>query len=118
METTIKATNKTPEIIINSETSEIFVKGILIPENPLEFFNKINLEIDNLLNKNSKLILALNLQYFNTGATKYLFELFKKLKNRNNVKIIWYYESDDEDIYESGKEFQSLTNIDFEFIEM
>lgn len=114
----IEAKSKTPEILIDESGSEIKLKGILVPENPTEFFNILNTEITDIYNKNQKLSLSFQLEYFNTGAAKYLYEMFKMLKGHNNLKIIWLYDADDEDIYESGIQFQELSEICFEFQEI
>jgi hypothetical protein len=42
-----------------------------------------------------------------------------ELKNTgNDLKIRWYYEAGDDDIYERGDYYASLLDTEFEFIEL
>ncbi len=47
----------------------------------------------------------------------------KHIKNRlfkkgAKVEVNWYYEEDDEDMFEAGEDYQSIINIPFKMIEM
>jgi hypothetical protein len=48
--------------------------------------------------------------------------VFKKLeaiyKNKNDVKINWYYEEDDEDMLEAGEDYESIIRVPFNMIEI
>ncbi len=39
-------------------------------------------------------------------------------KKGGTVEISWYYEEDDEDMFEAGEDYQSIINIPFKMIEM
>ncbi len=117
MDILFNSTDSTPEISIDESLSSIFVKGRIIPENPVKYFSMITDIILNYYKNAVFLNLTFELEYFNTGAAKYLFELLKKLNDKTKVKIFWLYEKDDEDIYEAGKDYQELTGLDFSFVE-
>jgi len=110
------ATAKTPEINIDTTKGKIELVGVLIPENPTVFFGELWSIIEEINKNCDYLEFDIKLDYFNTGASRYIYDLFKKLKDRPNCVVNWYYESDDEDIYESGIEFQQLSGLDFNFI--
>ncbi len=112
-----EASDATPEICIDTANKKISFKGIMIPENPVEHFSGLNLKLAELCKDMSDLTLEFDLEYFNTGSAKYLYELIKKLAAQVKLSIVWIYEADDEDIYETGKEYQKLTGLPFEFIE-
>ncbi len=116
MEKKIDAGTKTPEVTINSEIGLVKLKGVIIPENPLIFFGELDGYIDLCFKDSNSLVLDLDLEYFNTGAARYLYDIFKKLKQKSNISVLWHYESDDEDIHESGLEFQELSGLKFDFI--
>jgi hypothetical protein len=63
----------------------------------------------------------INLEYFNTSTAKQLIELFKiakKIKDDDfNVIINWYVDGDDEDMFEAGFDYQTLTGLEFNIIE-
>lgn len=117
MNTVIKATDQTPEIIINEEENTISFIGIMIPENPISHFAKISEIIMKRYNSDKDLTLEFELEYFNTGSAKYLFDLLQKFDNKSKVLVKWIYETDDEDIFETGKDYEELTGLRFEFIE-
>ena len=64
----------------------------------------------------------IQLEYFNTSSSKCILDVFKRLelihKKGNQVEINWYYEEDDEDMFEAGEDYQSIINIPFKMIEM
>lgn len=115
MKTVIEATNKTPKIVIDKSLGTVHLQGILIPENPIAHFEYLNPMIFDCYDASNSLTLEFDLEYFNTSSAKYLYDLLKQLKSRENIKIVWHYDSDDEDILESGQEFQNLTGLKFEF---
>jgi hypothetical protein len=114
----IEAGSKTPKIEIDSTNSVVIISGRLIPENPKIFFEDLTNIVNEVYENNGKILLNFKFEYFNTGAAKYLYEFFKNIKQKNSVNIVWEYEADDEDIYESGKEFSELTGLNFEFKEV
>src|SRR5574344_796942 len=118
MKTIIETTNKSPEVIADEEKSQIEIKGVIIPENPHDFFDLLNNYIDNTYSLHNKIELIFKLDYFNTSSAKFLFDLLKKISINKNLTISWYYEKDDEDIYDSGKEFENLISAKFNFIEI
>jgi hypothetical protein len=60
-------------------------------------------------------VLDVKLEYFNTSSSKCLVEIFRKLEqlqdSGKNVLINWFYEEDDEDMQESGEDFQEIIDI-------
>lgn len=117
MENKITATEKTPEVNADFKEGKIELIGVIIPENPIIFFEKINTIIEECKSNSAALQIDFKLDYFNTGAARYIYDQLKRLKGHQNCCINWYYEADDEDIYESGTEFQQLTGLKFNFIE-
>lgn len=110
------ATAKTPEVNIDNQNGKIELSGVIIPENPMIFFGQLELIIEECKLSSEKLNFDFKLDYFNTGAARYLYDMFKKLKDHPKCNVNWYYEPDDEDIYESGIEFQQLSGLNFSFI--
>ena len=119
----IEGTNKTPSIKLNPETGVIEIKGRSIPENSIEFYRPIVEWLDEYAkNPNKKTTVNVQLEYFNTSSSKCILDIFKKLeslkKARNEVIINWYYEEDDEDMLESGEDYESIIRVPFKMIEI
>lgn len=118
----------TPKIQFNIETFEFVIEGECRPENVLTYFTPII----NWLNKfktwannqteavKPNLNFHFKLEYYNSSSAKFLFNIFEKLKSFHEeniqVKMHWYYDEMDEDLLESGKEFQKILGMKFEFI--
>ncbi len=117
----IKATDKTPGILIDYFKKAIKIKGKIVPEDTIEFWKPILIEVEKFFKSNlkNKTTVSLMLTYYNTANTKSLFSFFSKIKealeNGNIVKVRWFYHEEDEQIYEEGKYFNEITGIPFSF---
>ncbi|HKL37702.1 MAG TPA: DUF1987 domain-containing protein [Bacteroidales bacterium] len=119
----IEGTTKTPSVKLNPESGVIEIKGRSIPENSIEFYRPIIEWLDEYAkNPNKNTTVNVQLEYFNTSSSKCILDIFKKLeslkKARNEVKINWYYEEDDEDMLESGEDYESIIRVPFKMIEI
>ncbi len=124
METIVReGTPKTPYVRLDGEKGLIEIKGCSIPENSIEFYKPL---IDWLeeygSSVDSETAVNVQLEYFNTSSSKCILDIFKKLesiyKKGQKVEVNWYYEEDDEDMFEAGEDYQSIINIPFKMIEM
>ncbi len=124
METIVReGTPKTPYVRLDGEKGIIEIKGRSIPENSIEFYKPL---IDWLeeygSDVSSDTAVNVQLEYFNTSSSKCILDIFKKLesifKKGQKVEVNWYYEEDDEDMFEAGEDYQSIINIPFKMIEM
>ena len=124
METIIREeTLKTPFIKFDSDKGVIEIKGRSIPENSIEFYKPLIDWLDKYAHQpTGKTNVNIKLEYFNTSSSKCILDIFRKLellhKKGNEVEINWYYEEDDEDMFEAGEDYQSILNIPFKMIEM
>ncbi len=115
----IEETEYTPEIILDKEAGVFRIKGRAITENAQEFFQPVInwfLKYFNKPNKETKLVL--NIDYLNSSSSIQIMKiinLFENNLNKNNgLKIIWFYNSDDEKSKEQGNEFKLSTSVNFE----
>jgi hypothetical protein len=57
----------------------------------------------------------IQLEYINSGSSKYLYEILKKLtafgRSENEVKLKWLYEEDDEAMLELGEHYRDTAGI-------
>lgn len=121
MQKKIKPTVKTPAILFDPDEGFIEISGRSIPENAVEVYHPLVEEwLDEYLSDPSAPVnLNINLEYYNTSSSMWLLRMFKKLeavhKNHNNVSVNWYYE--DEDMLESGNDYQEIISIPFKMIQ-
>lgn len=114
-------TPKTPEINCNPEQGTFLISGRSIPENSIEFYKPLFDWLDNYAESpNSKTVMDVKMEYFNTSSSKCLVEVFRRLElvhsKGYDVSINWYFEEDDEDMEESGEDFQEIIRIPIEMI--
>jgi hypothetical protein len=62
------------------------------------------------------------MDYFNTSSQKYMVDIFKMsnqlFKNGKQIKIVWKYSKEDEDMKLIGEQFQNLINFPIIFLEI
>ena len=114
--------SKTPLVNFDSKSGIFELKGKSFPENPLKFYEPMFDWLDAYIqNPAPKTILNVQLDYFDTGSCRCLFELFKKLEKiskslKEEAIINWFYIIHDEDIRDSGEDFKSLIEIPFNIL--
>lgn len=113
----IPATKYSPMVELTAE-GELIIRGRSILEDPAPFFN----EIISCIKKcpSEKLTLEIRIEYMNTSSSKHVFNLLKAVKDcyhTGDVCIKWFYEEDDEDMLEIGKDYESLVRIPIDFYE-
>jgi len=111
----LAGTNKTPELNFDATTGKFLIEGRSIPENSIEFYKPLFEWLDAYEPQEEETTLDVKLEYFNTSSSKCLVEIFRKLEKvmqgGNSVRINWFYEEDDEDMEESGEDFQEIIDI-------
>jgi len=116
----IEATGSTPEIILDIEAKTLQIKGICTPENPRLFFEPIFQAMDDFQKNNEKILVEICLDYFNTGSSKCLLNLFYMISNnptlKTNSEVNWVIEDSDPDIKESGLLFEEITGLKFNYL--
>lgn len=113
----LESTGSTPEIEITSSSFRMI--GVCTPENPPKFFDTFVEEFNNLV-ESGNCELAFHLDYFNTGSSKCLLNLFKSVKqnsDRSAIKITWMYEAGDAEMRESGELYSEIAEMAFDFVE-
>ena len=117
----ISQTIDTPEVILDSQDGKIIFKGVCMPENPNMFFSDIIIWVENYLSSNAgkETLVEFELEYINSMTIKYLFNilsLFKKAKNSTTIN--WKYKKNDLLMIEKGIEFEYITKLKLNMIEV
>ncbi len=111
------------DIIFDNKNGLITIKGVFIEEDPQENFRKLDAQIDDFLSHSPQNItLDFKIEYFNTNMSMVIRDLLRHLSenlNGKNLKVNWYYETEDEDLEDAGNEFKLIFNeLNFEIIEV
>ncbi|UKN02613.1 DUF1987 domain-containing protein [Paracrocinitomix mangrovi] len=118
----IRETAKTPEIIFDPANSIFEIKGKSVPDNAEDFYTEVLNWIDDYVaNPLGETVLKINLEYFNISSSKRLLFLLYKLNelasSEKSVKVQWFYNKADEDMFEVGQDYAFMVKFPFEFIE-
>jgi len=110
-----------PEVRIDVENQIIALSGASYPEDPLEVFNPIyKWVVDFSMNMEKKLCFILNFEFLNSSSHKMLYEIFVKAqefsKKGKPVEILWYYDPEDEEIFEMGQDFMEVLELPIQLI--
>jgi len=115
-------TQKTPYVLLDP-SGKIKFKGRSIPEDVSLFYEDI---LDWIIafasSPPAHTQVDIEMEYLNSGTSKYMLRLLKKLKEVDNdgyeLKINWVYEEGDDDILERGEYYASILDLDINFIEV
>lgn len=104
-----------PGIVYYPDNNHLDLVGRSIPENPELIFRRLDEWITLHFEKNKELNISIQLEYINSGSSKYLYEILKRLTNfgrtGNVVRIKWRYEEDDEAMLELGEHYRDTAGI-------
>ncbi|MDG1476707.1 MAG: DUF1987 domain-containing protein [Vicingaceae bacterium] len=120
----IEGKTNTPSVNMNASNGFLKLFGRSIPENPVKFYQPIENWIEKFIQTCPvDLTLQIHLDYLNTHSTECVLILMKKIEgyyksSNTNIKIIWNFDEDDEDMEDLGKDLSTLVSIPFEFVEV
>jgi len=104
-----------PGITYYPDSDKLEMVGRSIPENPELIFRRLDEWITVHFEKHGGLNVSIQLEYINSGSSKYLYEILKRLtgfiKSGKKVEIKWLYEEDDEAMLELGEHYRDSAGI-------
>lgn len=104
-------------------SGKLTIEGKSFPEDPVVFYEPIIKWIKDLKETSpGSILMTVKLEYFNTSTSKLILYIFRLLESfhvekKSDVKIIWYYYKYDEEMIESGMDYQSIVDVPFELVE-
>ena len=118
----VEATKMTPQIELDTDKKVYSLTGNSRPENPMQFYKTMFEWLNTFFEETSeKMTFEVKMDYFNTSTSKILldlFELFEKFAESKDIHVIWYYQSDDEEMQEAGEELLDLVELSHEIKEI
>jgi hypothetical protein len=116
----IVATNNTPHVLLEGDSTSLLIEGKSFPEDGKEFYRPILEWITGLEKGDPKPIkIYFNLYYLSSSsiiAVKQLLFKVVDLKAKGFFfTIVWCYDEDDDDIRKTGEDYQKLTRLEFQY---
>jgi hypothetical protein len=104
-----------PSIAYFADSNKLELAGRSIPENPEIIYKRLEDWIIKHFENNKGLNVSIQLEYINSGSSKYLYEILKRLtgyiKSGKRVDLKWLYEKDDEAMLELGEHFRDTAGV-------
>ncbi|MES2284218.1 MAG: DUF1987 domain-containing protein [Bacteroidota bacterium] len=115
----LKQTEDTPQVVFDILKNEFKISGKSLPEDPSEFYEPIIKWVKSYIKEPSPYTeLKINIEYFNSGSVKQIMVLLTTLEEiistGNKIKIMWYYDKNDDLMELKGHEFKNMLTIPFE----
>ncbi|MCK5535389.1 MAG: DUF1987 domain-containing protein [Bacteroidales bacterium] len=117
----IKGNRTIPTINFDVKNDVFLIEGRSCPEDVATFYKPLIDWIEEYQeNPNEVTVFDFNLIYFNTATAKILLNIMQKIEQLYNsgaeVTIKWNYPDDDEDLEETGQDYQDMIDVPFELI--
>ena len=117
-----KATDDSPEVILDMENRIFSFSGKSLPEDVSDFYGPVIEWVEEYSKTPlDKTVLDIKLQYFNTASSKLILDIFMLLEEiqekGNEVLINWHYPEYDEEMKDAGLEYSEMVDLNFELVE-
>ena len=117
----IEPTRITPYFKLDLASGIMDFKGRSSPCASREFYYPIIERIENAFREGTNTLTAnFAFEYFNTSSSKCLFDILRKLARYKtegaNVVVNWYYDEFDDDMKETGEDYEDILGMDFNYI--
>ena len=119
----VERTETSPQIDMDVDSGVMEFIGRSLPHNSEQFYAQVYNWLDEYLEKPSeKTTVNMHMDYLDTSSSRHLYNIFKRLNTAgetgNKVQVNWHFETGDEEMAETGKDYQGLFNMKFKFIEV
>jgi hypothetical protein len=116
----IQESQSTPSIYLDSDKNKFEISGNSLPEDVMDFYRPVYQWLHDYMNKpNPKTEVTFKLLYCNSSSAKVILDLltlFEQIASKGLIiEINWYYLEMDEDMLATGKEYESMFSIPFNF---
>jgi|GEM_PF-96533 len=112
----INSTDLTPSVLLDADNRIFKFEGRSVSDNPKDFFKPIHAWFKEYSKKpNAVTVIVARFEYIDTATQRELLDIIKTLEGLPDVKIVWQFLEDDEDMEECGQELVQLTSVPFEF---
>lgn len=119
----IDRTDTSPQIDLDLDLGVLEFIGRSLPHNSEQFYSRVYRWLEEYLQEpKGETTVNMKLDYLDTSSSKHLYNIFQKLdavsERGQKVNVNWHYETGDDEMAETGKDYQSFFGLDFHFIEV
>lgn len=119
----IDRTDTSPSVHLDLDHGLMEIVGRSLPPNSEKFYSRVQRWLEEYLRAPKvETTVNMRLDYLDTSSSKHLYNIFHRLdavnKQGNHVQVNWHYEDGDDEMAETGKDYQSFFRLDFRFIKV
>ncbi|MEO8068468.1 MAG: DUF1987 domain-containing protein [Flavobacteriales bacterium] len=119
----IDRTETSPQIDIDMEHGVLEFTGRSLPANSEAFYVRVHGWLDEYLRSpKPNTVVNMKMDYFDTSSSKQFYNIFERLnavsERGHVVNVNWHFETGDEEMAETGKDYQRFFRMDFNFVEV
>ena len=112
---------ESPGVILDKNKNKFMLFGKSYPEEAKKYYESIIKWLEEYaLSPNPITEFHFKLEYYNTATSTMLLEIFYLLekihKNGSKVIVVWNHLDYDDEMLESGKEYEEIIRMDFKFV--
>jgi hypothetical protein len=116
-------TEDTPEVILDADNKVMEISGRSLPEDVATFYEPIITWLEEYAkNPDNETVFTFKLDYFNTATSKVILDILvmfeEMIEEGHQVKVMWYYDEDDEDMKAAGEEYSDMVDVPIEMISL
>lgn len=119
----IDRTATSPEVELDLDHGVIEFTGRSLPANGEQFYGRVYRWLDDYIKRpRTATTVNMRMDYLDTSSSKHFYNIFDRLnavsERGHQVKVLWHYEKGDEEMAETGRDYQRFFRMDFEYIEV
>jgi len=110
-----------PKIVYEEMKGTVLIQGRSIATTAEEYFDEFVPYFKHCVEKKPMdLTMDIDLEYFNTKSSRIFVEIFEIAKtveeHNHKVTVNWYYEEGDENMLDSGADYEYVSKLKFNYI--
>lgn len=116
-----RGTKDTPELQFDSQKGIYKISGNSFLDDPFIIYKYVHEWLDEFINEpNPEMKIEFKMNYVNTASSKQIADILirlEDLQDKCKVKVLWYFNSEDDDMLDEGETLSDMINLDFEFVD-
>ena len=117
----IDGTKISPKINFDFDKGLIELEGRSLPEQAHDLYKPLIKWVDEYKpTPKDETVVNLKLEYINSSSNKYILQILKKIddlhKAGNKISVTWYYDEEDDDLYETAVEYNDVLSVEIKII--
>ena len=118
----IERTEDTPKVQFDATGNHFEISSRSLPEDSITFYAPVAEWLNAYIQApKEESNFVFHFEYISTSSTKQIMKLIlmiNELAKTKKVSVTWKYDKDDEDMLQTGKRLQKLTNIEFKYVDV